>query len=145
MYFSCILGIRGSGHSVNLEGGGLGYIFFPLYSKRQAFPHVKGTKKIEEDKTKPVPCAAKIPLRGPSGLRKTLWMINSLMLFIDFLLVFSYLSFPVDISLIDSWLQITPVTNCYLSNNGARLLWLRKMHEAFDSFRRFKLNKLWGT
>lgn len=74
MYFSCILSIKGSGHSVNLEGGGLGYIyiFFPLYCKREGYPHLKGTRKAEEDKTKPVQHAAKIPLRGPSGLRKTL-------------------------------------------------------------------------
>lgn len=88
---------------MNLEGGGLGHIFFfTFYCKREGFPHVKGTKEAEEDKTKPEQCATKMPLRGPSGLRKTLWMINSLMLFIDFLLVFPYLSFPVDISLIDS-------------------------------------------
>lgn len=72
MYFPCILSIKGSGHSVNLEGGGLRYIFFTLYCKREGFPRVRGTKEAEEDKTKPEQRAAKMPLRGPSGLRKTL-------------------------------------------------------------------------
>lgn len=101
-----------------------------------------GPKNAEEDKTKPVQHVAKIPLRGPSGLRKTPWMINSFM-FIDFLWIFPYLSFPVDIYLIDSWLQITLVQTVICQTMEPDFsLCLGKMHKAFDSFRRFRLNKL---
>lgn len=57
MDLSYILSIKGSDHSLNLEGGDLECIFPPLLQKRRV-SSCKRDQKVEEDKKKPVQCAA---------------------------------------------------------------------------------------